>query len=74
MAILHFLLSLARKEDRRLAVNITAVFNLLFLVMALFAVAFQCRLPQPWLTISRKCFDQVSSNEPRRLNLWLTVT
>ncbi|MCJ1351581.1 MAG: hypothetical protein MMC33_001565 [Icmadophila ericetorum] len=58
MAILHFLLTLARKDSRSLAVKVTIVFNIIFLVVAIFAIAFQCRLPQPWLTITGKCFNQ----------------
>ena len=60
MALLHFLLSLALVETRRLAVNASMLFNLLSMVVGILAVAFQCSLPQPWKTLSDKCFNQVS--------------
>ncbi|KAL9116677.1 MAG: hypothetical protein Q9187_006797, partial [Circinaria calcarea] len=52
MAILHFLFSLARKNNRRLVVKIIMIFNMLSLIVTVIALAFQCPLPQPWLTLS----------------------
>lgn len=65
MAILQFLLSLALKEDRRLAVKVSMVFNLVTAVVAVFSIAFQCPLPQPWAILSDKCFNQVSGTDLR---------
>jgi hypothetical protein len=61
MAILHFLLSLARIQTRRLVVNSTIAFNAISMVVGIFAVAFQCPLPRPWTILSSECFDQVRS-------------
>jgi hypothetical protein len=59
MAILHFLLSLARIQTRRLVVNGTIAFNAISMAVGILAVAFQCPLPRPWTILSSECFDQV---------------
>ena len=59
MAILHFMVSLARIKTRRLIVKGFVVFNFICIIVAMFAIAFQCPLPRPWAILSNKCFNQV---------------
>lgn len=64
MAILHFMTTLTREKSRQTVVKLCIIFNLITFIAAIFAVAFQCQLPQPWAILSDKCFDQVPSFRP----------
>lgn len=59
MAILHFMVSLARIKTRRFIVKGFMVFNFIYTIGAILAIAFQCPLPRPWAILSNKCFNQV---------------
>lgn len=59
MAILQFMVSLARIKTRRCIVKGCMVFNFLSVTPAVLAIAFQCPQPQPWAILSHGCFNQV---------------
>ncbi|MCJ1465194.1 hypothetical protein MMC07_003810 [Pseudocyphellaria aurata] len=58
MALLQFLVYLARNNTRRLVVIGVMIFNCISAMVAIFCVAFQCSLPHPWAILLDKCFDQ----------------
>ncbi|MCJ1426815.1 hypothetical protein MMC29_004718 [Sticta canariensis] len=58
MALLQFLIYLARNNSRRMLVRGVMIFNCTSAMVAILCVAFQCRLPHPWATLHDKCFDQ----------------
>lgn len=62
MALLHFLVYLARNNARRMLVRGVMIFNCTSAMVAILCVAFQCPLPHPWEILLDKCFDQVSWN------------
>ena len=62
LAALQFLIILARPNEpnlRRAAVKGTLAFVILWLVIAVVCIAFQCKVPTPWNEASGQCFDQV---------------
>lgn len=49
----------ALQKSRRLAVHTIIIFSIAWVLIAIFAVAFQCKLPQSWAVHSDRCFNQV---------------
>ena len=58
-AILVFMLNMALETRRRQVLFGLIGFNAIWLVIAIFAVGFQCSTPKTWEVITGKCFDQV---------------
>ncbi|KAL8952508.1 MAG: hypothetical protein Q9222_001576 [Ikaeria aurantiellina] len=58
LGILQFLLSLARRPRRTLAVECCVIANVLWTFVAVVTVVFQCRVPKPWALFSSRCFNQ----------------
>ncbi|KAI4221145.1 MAG: hypothetical protein LQ349_007916 [Xanthoria aureola] len=58
LAILQYLLSLARKPRRTSAVKGCMIATILWTFIAVVSVAFQCPIPRPWELFSPRCFDQ----------------
>lgn len=63
LALLQFLVHLARTNLRRKVVIAVMIFNCIFVMIAILCVAFQCPLPHPWAIFHHKCFDQVSDKK-----------
>lgn len=70
MALLQFLVHLARNNMRRSIVIGVMVFNCISATVAFLCVAFQCPLPHPWAILQNKCFDQVRE-KPFEPESWL---
>lgn len=60
LAVLQFLTTLARKNLGRLATKAVMAAALVWSLVAILSIAFQCSLPHPWAITSVQCFDQVS--------------
>lgn len=60
LTILHFLRTFARLKTRRSIIHGVMVFQVMTTIAAIFSIAFQCSLPDPWKVHSSKCLDQVS--------------
>lgn len=60
LALLQFLVHLARTNLRRKVVIAVMIFNCILVMIAILCVAFQCPLPHPWAIFHHRCFDQVS--------------
>lgn len=72
MALLQFLVYLARNNIRRLVVIGVMIFNCISVMVAVLCIAFQCPLPHTWAILLEKCFDQVSQKklEPK---IWADI-
>lgn len=58
LALLQFLVHLARTNLRRKVVIAVMIFNCILVMIAILCVAFQCPLPHPWAIFHHRCFDQ----------------
>jgi hypothetical protein len=47
------------KFHKRLGL-VLGIVTVLWALSAVFATAFQCRLPNPWMTIGNRCYSRVS--------------
>ena len=60
LALLVFMLNFALKKVRRQVLQGLMWVNIVWLVVGILAVAFQCDVPQTWAVVTGRCFDQVS--------------
>ena len=60
LALLVFMLNFALKKLRRQVLQGLIWLNVVWLVVGILAVAFQCDVPQTWAVVTGRCFDQVS--------------
>ena len=63
VALLQFLVYLARNHTRRMVVRGVMIFNWISVMVAILCVAFQCPLPHPWAIFLDRCFDQVGRKQ-----------
>ena len=61
LALLVFMLNFALKKVRRQVLQGLMWLNIVWLVVGILAVAFQCDIPRAWAVVTGKCFDQVNS-------------
>ena len=59
MAVLQFLSTLARFKPHSAMTKGVIGLNLVWTILAILAIVFQCHLPQPWQVRSDRCFNQV---------------
>ena len=59
ITLLSVFIYLARNRTRKILVQTTMCFTVLWALASILTLAFQCDLPQTWATLSGKCIDMV---------------
>ena len=59
MAVLQFLATIALSKTRSAVTKGIICLNIAWAVVAIVAIALQCRLPRPWEVLSDQCVNQV---------------
>ncbi|KAF2266928.1 hypothetical protein CC78DRAFT_614733 [Lojkania enalia] len=57
-AAIIFGLMLQPSKNHQLYLKATQGFGFVWLIVSIFGIAFQCKLPQPWALLRNQCFDQ----------------
>ncbi|KAL9069666.1 MAG: hypothetical protein Q9161_005366 [Pseudevernia consocians] len=60
MAVLQFLTTIALSKTRSAVTKGIICLNIVWAVVAIVAIALQCRLPRPWEVLSDQCVNQVA--------------